>query len=40
MTSLLWGNARTVVANKTLIGMNAKLYKNEGEETEFTLMIE
>jgi HKD family nuclease len=40
MTSLLWGNARTVVANKSLIGMNAKLYKNTGVETEFTLAIE
>lgn len=40
MTSLLWGNARTVVANRDLIGLNAKLYKNAGEETDFTLVIE
>lgn len=39
MTSLIWGEARPLIAKKELIGLNAQLYKSRGKKNEFILEI-
>jgi len=40
MTSVSWGEAKKEIAQESLLGKSAYLYKNKGKKDEFTLKIE
>lgn len=40
MTSLSWGESKSIIAKDELIGCNALLYSNDEDSTSFTLVIE
>jgi HKD family nuclease len=40
MTSLSWGESKSMIAKDELIGCNALLYSNDEDSTSFTLVIE
>jgi HKD family nuclease len=40
MTSLIWGEAKPIIAKEELIGCNASLYSSENNSNLFTLIIE
>ncbi len=40
MTSISWGDAKSIIAREELIGRNAKLYGNSANNGEYTLVID